>query len=91
MVAMPSSRGSSQPRSPTSQADSLPSEPPGKPIGCIYECKGVILWGHALLSRVMGWHSSAVSMEGIHGVKNGDVLEELELEGSHWSHGGGPG
>ena len=30
-VAMPSSRGSSQPRSPTLQADSLPSEPPGKP------------------------------------------------------------
>ena len=35
-VAMPSSRGSSQPgikpRSPTLQADSLPSEPPGKPM-----------------------------------------------------------
>ena len=35
-VAMPSSRGSSQPevkpRSPTLQADSLPSEPPGKPL-----------------------------------------------------------
>ena len=39
-VAMPSSRGSSppgiKPRSPTLQADSLPSEPPGKPwrSGC---------------------------------------------------------
>ena len=30
-VAMPFSRGSSQPRSPTLQADSLPSEPLGKP------------------------------------------------------------
>ena len=34
-VAMPSSRGSSRPRdqptSPSLQADSLPSEPPGKP------------------------------------------------------------
>ena len=30
-VAMPSSRGSSQPRSPTLEADSLQSEPPGKP------------------------------------------------------------
>ena len=34
-VAMPSSRGSSQPgikpRSPALQVDSLPSEPPGKP------------------------------------------------------------
>jgi len=30
-VAMPFSRGSSQPRPPTLQADSLPSEPPGKP------------------------------------------------------------
>jgi len=31
-VAMPSSRGSSQPRSPLWQADSLPFEPPGKPM-----------------------------------------------------------
>ena len=31
-VAMPLSRGSSQPRSPASQVDSLPSEPPEKPI-----------------------------------------------------------
>ena len=30
-VATPSSRGSSQPRSPALQEDSLPSEPPGKP------------------------------------------------------------
>ena len=30
-VAMPSSRGSSRPRFPALQADSLPSEPPGKP------------------------------------------------------------
>ena len=30
-VAVPFSRGSFQPRSPTLQADSLPSEPPGKP------------------------------------------------------------
>ena len=30
-VDMPSSRGSFQPRSPTLQVDSLPSEPPGKP------------------------------------------------------------
>ena len=29
-VAIPFSRGSSQPRSPALQADSLPSEPPGK-------------------------------------------------------------
>jgi len=29
--AIPSSRGSSQPRSPVLQADSLLSEPPGKP------------------------------------------------------------
>ena len=30
-VTMPSSRSSFQPRSPLLQADSLPSEPPGKP------------------------------------------------------------
>ena len=30
-VVMPSSRRSSQPRSPTLQANSLPAEPPGKP------------------------------------------------------------
>ena len=31
-LAIPFSRGSSQPRSPALQADSLPCEPPGKPI-----------------------------------------------------------
>ena len=31
-VAISFSRGSSQPRSPTLQADSLPAEPPGKPL-----------------------------------------------------------
>ena len=31
-VSFPFSRGSSYPRSPTLQADSLPAEPPGKPI-----------------------------------------------------------
>ena len=31
-VAMSSSRGSSQPRSPKLQMDSLPSDPPGKPM-----------------------------------------------------------
>ena len=34
-VAIPFSRGSSQPRSPTQQADSLPSELPGKPSRAI--------------------------------------------------------
>ena len=34
-VAVPFSKGSSQPRSPTLQADSLPAEPPGKPV-CFY-------------------------------------------------------
>ena len=33
-VAMPSSRGSSQPRFLALQEDSLPSEPPGKPFYC---------------------------------------------------------
>ena len=32
-IAMPSSRGPSQPRDPVLQADSLPSELPGKPPG----------------------------------------------------------
>ena len=31
MAAVPFSRGSSQPRSPTLQVNSLPAEPPGKP------------------------------------------------------------
>ena len=31
-VAVPFSRGSSEPRSPALQADSLPAEPPGKPF-----------------------------------------------------------
>ena len=34
-VAIPFSRGSSQPRSPTLQADSLPAEPQGRPRGCL--------------------------------------------------------
>ena len=39
-VAVPFSRGSSQPRSPTLQANSLPSEPPGKsPHSISYFCK----------------------------------------------------
>ena len=46
-VAMPSSRGSSQPgikpRSPTLQMDSLLSEPPGKPID-FFLPRGLFLW-----------------------------------------------
>ena len=46
-VAMPSSRGPSQPRSPTFQADSLPSEPPGKSkntgVGSLYLLQGNFL------------------------------------------------
>ena len=46
-VAMPSSRGSFQPRSPELQADSLPSEPPGKPkdtgVGSLALLQGVFL------------------------------------------------
>ena len=55
---MSSSRGSSQPRdwprSPTLQADSLPSEPPGKPIGlqtgvsCTADSLSTELWGKPL-------------------------------------------
>ena len=50
-VALPSSRGSSQPRdltrSPALQANSLPSEPPGKPkntgVGSPYLLQGIFL------------------------------------------------
>ena len=53
-VAMPSSRGSSQPRSPALRVDSLPSEPPGKPkntgMGSLSLLQGIFLtqelnWG----------------------------------------------
>ena len=53
-VAMPSSRRSSQPRSPALQADSLPSEPPGEPkntgVDSLPVFKGIFLtqesnWG----------------------------------------------
>ena len=44
-VAMPSSRGSSKPkdrtRSPTLQADSLQSEPPGKPLAPMHIVKSL--------------------------------------------------
>ena len=46
-VAMPSSRGSSQPRSPALQVDSLPSETPGKPrntgVGILSLLQGIFL------------------------------------------------
>ena len=46
-VAMPSSRGSSRPRFPALQADSLPSEPPGKPkntgVGSLSLLQGIFL------------------------------------------------
>ena len=43
-VAFPFSRGSSQPRSPALQADSLPAELPGKPYkNCQLACKRVPL------------------------------------------------
>ena len=50
-VAIPSSRGSSQPRigprSPALQADTLPSEPPGKPkntgVGSLSLLQGILL------------------------------------------------
>ena len=38
-VAVPFSRRSSQPRSPTFQADSLPAEPKGKPLANEYTVK----------------------------------------------------
>ena len=60
-VAMPSSRGSSQPgiepRSPTLQADSLPSEPPGKPrntgVGSLSLLQGNFVARWALASRLL--------------------------------------
>ena len=46
-VAFPFVRGSSQPRSPPLQADSLPSEPPGKPkntgLGSLSLLQGIFL------------------------------------------------
>ena len=47
-VAIPFSRGSSQPgikpKSPASRADSLPSEPPGKPLPIIYQPPSLRSW-----------------------------------------------
>ena len=44
-IAKPSSRGSSQPKSPAMQADFLPSEPPGKPkdtgVGSLFLLQGI--------------------------------------------------
>ena len=51
-VATPSSRVSSQPRSPALQADSLPSEPPGKPeciVSTLKSCHYSVMdrpWGY---------------------------------------------
>ena len=43
-VAFPFSRGSSQPRSPTLQADSLPSKPPGNPQNAAMEMLKSMFW-----------------------------------------------
>ena len=47
-VAFPFSRGSSQPRSPTLQADSLPAEPPGIPFPSKCSAKA-----HPIISTVL--------------------------------------
>ena len=55
-VAMPSFRGSSQPRSPVLQADSLPSESPGKPkntgVGSLSLLRGSLISCHFLLQGI---------------------------------------
>ena len=54
-VAMPSSRGSSQPRdqtmSPVLQADPLPFEPPGKPTSSQRELVVAISYSSKILSE----------------------------------------
>ena len=50
-VAFPFSRGSSQPRSPTLQADPLPAEPQGKP-------KNTGMGGLSLLQQIFPTHES---------------------------------
>ena len=61
-IAMPSSRGSSQPRSPALQADSLPPEPPGKPkntgVGSLSLLQGIFLtqesnWGFLHCRKIL--------------------------------------
>ena len=67
-VAMPSSRGSSnpgiKPRSPASQADSLSTEPPGKPkntgVGSLSLLQGIFLtqesnWGLLHCRQILYW------------------------------------
>ena len=55
-VAVPFSRGSSQPRSPTLQADSLPAEPPGKPkntgVGSLSLLQGIFPTQESNLSPI---------------------------------------
>ena len=47
-VAIPFSRESAQPRSPTLQADSLPAEPQGKPKNSLRHCQIIFQSGHAI-------------------------------------------
>ena len=60
-VAMPFSRGSSQPRSPTLQADSLPFELPGKPkyLLCVHTQACLALYD------IMGCSQPSFSVHGI--------------------------
>ena len=73
-VAMPSSRGSSspgiEPKSPTLQADSLPSEPPGKPKNT----------GVSSLSLLQGIFPTQGSNPGL--LRCRQILYQLNYQGS---------
>ena len=60
-IALPFSRGSSQPRSPTLQVDSLPSEPPGDHIRPRDQCEQGSLINQSLHRKQ---HIQKMMMEG---------------------------
>ena len=61
-VAFPFSRGSSQPRSLTLQADSLPTEPQGKPKNTGVGSLSLLQWVSPTQESNLGLQCSSVSM-----------------------------
>ena len=78
-VVFPFSRGSSQPKSPTLQVDSLPGEPPGKP-------KNTGVGSLSLLQRI--FLTQKLNRGLLHCSR---ILYQLSYEGSHrWARLGQP-
>ena len=77
-VAMPSSEGSSEPRSPTLQVDSLPSEPPAKPMIHIFNIKkksrdNAVIWFYLYVNSDC-WYCLCLDTDKVSLSKHGGIM-----------------